>query len=68
MQRYGISDQLSDLLQAHGQTGVANMHYRNNPEAALPEKQRAIELFEQALAKVLGKKQTAEVVRLSGRK
>ncbi|WP_223443167.1 tyrosine-type recombinase/integrase [Pseudomonas sp. BF-R-19] len=68
MQRYGISDQLSDLLQAHGQTGVANKHYRNNPEAALPEKQRAIELFEHALAKVLGKKQTAEVVRLSGRK
>lgn len=38
MQRHGISDQLSDLLQAHGQTGVANLHYRNNPEAALPEK------------------------------
>ncbi|MBV7477865.1 tyrosine-type recombinase/integrase [Pseudomonas sp. PDM31] len=68
MQRYGISDQLSDLLQAHGQTGVANLHYRNNPEAALPEKQRAIELFEHALAKVLGKKQTAKVVRLSGRR
>jgi integrase len=68
MQRYGISDQLSDLLQAHGQTGVANLHYRNNPEAALPEKQRAIELFEHALAKVLGKKQTAKVVVLSKRR
>ncbi|MDR6924787.1 tyrosine-type recombinase/integrase [Pseudomonas sp. BE134] len=68
MQRYGISDQLSDLLQAHGQTGVANLHYRNNPEAALPEKQRAIELFEHALAKVLGKKQTAKVVMLSKRR
>ncbi|MHC8364698.1 tyrosine-type recombinase/integrase [Pseudomonas sp. ZT5P21] len=56
MQRYGISDQLSDLLQAHGQTGVANLHYRNNPEAALPEKQRAIELFERALTKVLGRR------------
>lgn len=65
MQRYGISDQLSDLLQAHGQTGVANLHYRNNPEAALPEKRRAIELFEHALAKVLGKKQAAKVVLLS---
>jgi integrase len=68
MQRYGISDQLSDLLQAHGQTGVANLHYRNNPEAALPEKHRAIELFEHALAKVLGKKQTAKVVMLSKRR
>lgn len=54
MQRHGISDQLSDLLQAHGQTGVANLHYRNNPEAALPEKKRAIELFDRALAGVLG--------------
>lgn len=53
MQRYGVNDQLSDLLQAHGQTGVANMHYRNNPEAALPEKKRAIELFERALSRVL---------------
>ncbi|WP_448105972.1 tyrosine-type recombinase/integrase [Pseudomonas azerbaijanoccidentalis] len=61
MQRHGISDQLSDLLQAHGQTGVANLHYRNNPEAALPEKQRAIELFERALAKVLGKHSVANV-------
>lgn len=65
MQRHGISDQLSDLLQAHGQTGVANTHYRNNPEAALPEKQRAIELFERALAKVLGKHPVANVDSLS---
>lgn len=56
MQKHGISDQLSDLLQAHGQTGVANLHYRNNPEAALPEKRRAIEQFDRALAKVLGEK------------
>ena len=68
MQRYGISDQLSDLLQAHGQTGVANKHYRNNPEAALPEKQRAIELFERALAKVLREQQPAKVVLLSRRR
>lgn len=67
MQKHGVSDQLSDLLQAHGQTGVANLHYRNNPEAALPEKQRAIELFERALAKVLGERQSDNVVKLSRR-
>ena len=67
MQKHGVSDQLSDLLQAHGQTGVANLHYRNNPEAALPEKQRAIELFERALAKVLGERQPDNVVKLSRR-
>lgn len=68
MQKHGVSDQLSDLLQAHGQTGVANLHYRNNPEAALPEKQRAIELFDRALAKVLGEGQADNVVKLSRRK
>lgn len=70
MQRHGVSDQLSDLLQAHGQTGVANLHYRNNPEAALPEKQRAIGLFEQALEKVLGESadQVEKVVSLLSRK
>lgn len=68
MQKHGVSDQLSDLLQAHGQTGVANLHYRNNPEAALPEKQRAIELFDRALAKVLGEGQADNVVRLLGRR
>ncbi|GAB3376309.1 tyrosine-type recombinase/integrase [Azotobacter armeniacus] len=54
MQKHGVSDSLSDLLQAHGQTGVVGRHYRNNPEAALPEKRRAIELFDRALATVLG--------------
>ena len=68
MQKHGISDQLSDLLQAHGQTGVANRHYRNNPEAALPEKQRAIDLFERALAKVLGEAPADNVVRLVRKK
>lgn len=53
MQRHGISDSLSDLLQAHGQTGVVGKHYRNNPEAALPEKRRAIELFDGVLELVL---------------
>lgn len=65
MQRHGISDQLSDLLQAHGQTGVANLHYRNNPEAALPEKRRAIEQFDRALSKVLGEGRADNVVPLS---
>lgn len=67
MQRHGVSDQLSDLLQAHGQTGVANLHYRNNPEAALPEKRRAVELFDRALAMVLGEatEQADNVVLLS---
>lgn len=65
MQRHGISDQRSDLLQAHGQTGIANLHYRNNPEAALPEKQRAIDLFERALAKVLGERESSNVVQLT---
>jgi len=54
MQKHGVSDTLSDLLQAHGQTGVVGRHYRNNPEAALPEKRRAIELFDRALAMALG--------------
>lgn len=68
MQKHGISDQRSDLLQAHGQTGVANLHYRNNPEAALPEKQRAIDLFERALAKVLGERESSNVVQLTTRR
>ncbi|WP_349568449.1 tyrosine-type recombinase/integrase [Azotobacter salinestris] len=54
MQRYGIDDRLSDLLQSHGQTGIVGQHYRNNPEAYLPEKRRAIDLFDKALEKVLG--------------
>lgn len=61
MQKHGIDDRLSDLVQAHGQTGVVASHYRNNPEAALPEKRRAIEQFDQALAKVLGEKANSEI-------
>lgn len=53
MQRHGVSDVDSDLLQSHGQTGVVGLHYRNNPQAYLPEKWRAARLFEQALASVL---------------
>lgn len=54
MQRCGVDDRLSDLLQAHGQTGVVSKHYRNNAEAALPEKRRALEQFELGLAVALG--------------
>jgi len=54
MQRNGVDDRLSDLLQSHGQTGVVGRHYRNNAESALPEKRRAIEQFDAALAVVLG--------------
>ncbi|PBJ08459.1 tyrosine-type recombinase/integrase [Pseudomonas sp. ACN5] len=61
MQKHGIDDRLSDLVQAHGQTGVVATHYRNNPEAALPEKRRAIEQFDQALAKVLGEKGNSDI-------
>jgi len=65
----GIHDRLSDLLQAHGQTGVVSKHYRNNPEAALPEKRRAIELFDQALAKALGEaKDVGNVLPISRQK
>lgn len=53
MQRNGVDDRLSDLLQSHGQTGVVGQHYRNNPEAYLPEKLKAMAGFEAALSKVL---------------
>lgn len=70
MQRNGADDRWSDLLQAHGQTGVVATHYRNNPEAALPEKRRAVELLERALSRVLGENQPPadNVLSLSGRK
>lgn len=66
MQKHGISDQLSDLLQAHGQAGVVAKHYRNNPEASLPEKWRAIEQFDRALSCVLEQKPVGNVVQLRG--
>jgi hypothetical protein len=69
MQKHGVDDRLSDLLQAHGQTGVVSRHYRNNPEAALPEKRKAIELFDRALAKALGEvTDTGNVLSISRRK
>ena len=69
MQKHGVDDRLSDLLQAHGQTGVVSKHYRNNPEAALPEKRRAIELFDRALGNALGEgKEAGKVITLPRRK
>jgi integrase len=53
MQRHGVENQVSDLLQSHGQTGVVGQHYRNNPEAYLPEKLKAMAGFDAALRAVL---------------
>ena len=66
MQKHGVDDRLSDLLQAHGQTGVVTKHYRNNPQAALPEKWRAIQQFDRALSCVLEEKRAGNVVQLRG--
>lgn len=69
MQKHGVDDRLSDLLQAHGQTGVVSKHYRNNPEAALPEKRRAIDLFDRALGSALGEdKKVGKVIAMARRK
>tara|TARA_R110000868_G_scaffold7268_3_gene39736 strand:+ start:16037 stop:16222 length:186 start_codon:yes stop_codon:yes gene_type:complete len=54
MQRAGVEPHLRDLLQDHGQTGVTNKHYANNPDAALPDKWRAINAYTQALDKIIG--------------
>ncbi|PRB80546.1 integrase family protein [Pseudomonas sp. MYb185] len=53
MQRAGIEPHLRDLLQDHNQSGIANKHYANNPDAALPDKWRAIAAYDQALAIIL---------------
>lgn len=53
MQRHGVDNYLSDLLQSHGQVGVVGQHYRNNPEAYLPEKMKAMAAFDSALSKIL---------------
>ncbi|MNT95678.1 hypothetical protein D3C72_2376010 [compost metagenome] len=60
MQRNGVEDRLSDLLQSHGVSGVVADHYRNNPAAYLPEKLKAVELFDNALEKILYAKSCAE--------
>ncbi|WPC04722.1 integrase [Pseudomonas benzenivorans] len=53
MQRNGIKDFDSDALQSHGQTGVVEMHYRNNPEAKLPQMRPTMEAFDAALGCLL---------------
>lgn len=53
MQRAGVEPHLRDLLQDHGQSGVANKHYANNPDAALPDKWKAISAYEHALSSIL---------------
>ncbi|HEV2622908.1 MAG TPA: integrase family protein [Frateuria sp.] len=53
MQAAGVPDELADRLQSHGIAGVTGTHYRNNAELYLPEKRRAIELFDAALGRVL---------------
>ncbi|MBB6342602.1 integrase [Pseudomonas fluvialis] len=53
MQRHGIKDFDSDALQSHGQTGVVEMHYRNNPEAKLPQVRPTMAAFDAALSRLL---------------
>ncbi|HGH4342093.1 TPA: integrase, partial [Pseudomonas aeruginosa] len=53
MQRNGIKDFESDALQSHGQTGVVVTHYRNNPEAKLPQMRPTMEAFDAALSRLL---------------
>lgn len=53
MQRNGIKDFDSDALQSHGQTGVVEMHYRNNPEAKLPQVRPTMEAFDAALGRLI---------------
>ncbi len=53
MQRNGIKDFDSDALQSHGQTGVVVTHYRNNPEAKLPQMRPTMEAFDAALSCLL---------------
>lgn len=53
MQRAGVEPYLRDLLQDHNQGGVANRHYANNPDAALPDKWRAMNVYETELKRIL---------------
>jgi integrase len=53
MQRNGIKDFDSDALQSHGQTGIVGKHYRNNPEAKLPEMRLTMAAFDTALGRLL---------------
>lgn len=53
MQRNNIKDFDSDALQSHGQIGVVVKHYRNNPEARLPQMRPTMAAFDAALSRLL---------------
>ena len=60
MQRNGIKDFDSDALQSHGQTGVVAKHYRNNPEAKLPDMRLTMDAFDSALSCLLDSSEVDE--------
>lgn len=53
MQRIGVDDRASDLLQSHGVSGVVATHYRNDPSAYLPTKWVALNAFTEELKRLL---------------
>ncbi|UTL90716.1 tyrosine-type recombinase/integrase [Pseudomonas fluorescens] len=53
MQRAGVDDRASDLLQSHGVSGVVAAHYRNDPAGYLPAKRAALEVFDAELQRIL---------------
>lgn len=58
MQRIGVDDRASDLLQSHGVAGVVAVHYRNDAASYLPAKQTALEAFSTELSRILGSGQS----------
>jgi integrase len=53
MQAAGVPDAQADRLQSHGVAGVTGIHYRNNPELYLPEKEAALHAFDEVLGRIL---------------
>jgi integrase len=53
MQRVGVDDRASDLLQSHGVSGVVAAHYRNDPLGYLPSKVAALEAFDLELDRII---------------
>lgn len=64
MQRHGISNEASDELQSHGMSGVVARHYRNNPEASIPNKVKTLAKLDRILERVIdgGSEETSNVV------
>ncbi|WP_210386407.1 tyrosine-type recombinase/integrase [Methylobacterium soli] len=60
MQRAGVDDLASDLLQSHGVGGVVTKHYRNDPAGYLPAKRSALDAFEVKLAQILARTPASE--------